>query len=77
MRAKADTNIKLGSWRRGAERPLWTSPEPGMHTGTLSGKVIGHVVAAEGGYIAFSREPATLGWFATLGAAQDAAVASA
>ena len=63
--------------RRRAARPRWVAPEPGMTTGTVDGQVIGHVVAARDGFIAFDATQSPVGRFSTLPAAQRAAEAAA
>lgn len=68
---------KLWGRRRGAPKPQWTTPEPGMQTAIVDGEVIGHVVVAPGGYIAFDADTVPVGRFDTLPAAQQAAVDAA
>lgn len=68
---------KLWGSRRETRQPTWTTPEPGMQTGVIDGEVIGHVVVAPNGYIAFGPDTAPVGRFDTLPAAQQAAVDAA
>jgi hypothetical protein len=65
---------RLWGSRRDAKQPTWTTPEPGMQTGIIDGEVVGHVVVAPGGYIAFGADTSPLGRFDTLPAARQAAV---
>lgn len=48
-----------------------------METGVLDGQVIGHVVVAPSGFIAFDADASPLGRFDTLPAARDAAADAA
>lgn len=62
---------------RSSRRPTWFTPEPGMQTGEVNGDVIGHVVIAPQGFIAFDADASPLGHFDTLRAARRSAATAA
>lgn len=57
---------------RRAPRATWSVSEPGLHTASLGGQVLGYVVVISGGFIAFDAGSTPLGRFASLRAAKKA-----